>query len=125
MTFNPFNQNVVFLDNDDFTEDHKLVVSHKNPVVIAILADWCPHCVNFKPQLQRFADENSNVNVAVIDSTGNGETQKRLTQRLKNIYPNLRGYPTVLVVKKEGEDMIEYSGKRNSDSLREFINRSD
>ena len=117
-----FTNSVVYLVNGDFHDNGDLKVKHKNPVFVAVLADWCPHCINVKPEIQRFADRVKDVNVAVIDSTGREPGQQQLMEknRMHSIYPALRGFPTLFVIKPNG-DKVAYSGQRTSEEFERFI----
>lgn len=71
-------------------------------------ADWCPHCVSFKPDYKRFQDSyngksvnGKRVNIKMIDCTGEYEDED------KNL---VEGYPTVVCNGKVYEGPRSFEG---------------
>ena len=86
----------------------------KNPILSLYYANWCPHCVKFKPiwaELQKIVKrEGLNLNFKDI----NAETEPDKIQKA-----GIQGYPTIKLYK--GGVNVEYTGPRKLDSLLLFI----
>lgn len=116
-----FNENVMFLESQDFDEAGNLVRSADKPVIAMILASWCGHCKTTKPIFQQFADlENGkNAYTAVIYSDGSTPGEKKLSQRISSIVPGFGGFPTIVKFNK-GKYVSTYQGARTVEGLRGF-----
>jgi thiol-disulfide isomerase/thioredoxin len=88
-------------------------------VVALFYADWCPHCVNFKPHYKK----------AMADLNGKpGKDGKKLRLEMvdcdadKNISKkyDVSGYPTVKLIKDNGQQ-VEYGGERTYEGLRKYL----
>ena len=82
--------------------------------VFVMAAEWCPHCKNEMPHLQRFYDENKDkVNVVIVFSNANSSLEAVKTYLEKNGYTlpvyydndgsiikgfNVEGFPTNLKI---------------------------
>jgi len=77
-------------------------------------AEWCGHCVRFKDtwdELESHYHNNSNIEFVKYDSDMNPD--------MINKY-NVMGFPTLMLM--NGNDKLNYSGPRDIDSLKRFIN---
>ena len=88
-------------------------------VVALFYADWCPHCVNFKPHYKK----------AMAELNGKpGKDGKKLRLEMvdcdadKNISKkyDVSGYPTVKLIKDNGQQ-VEYGGERTYEGLRKYL----
>ena len=87
-------------------------------IVALFYADWCPHCVSFKPDYKKAM------------STLNGKTHKGKTLRFEMVdcdkYKSLStkygvsGFPTVKILNDDGSD-DEYKGERSYEGLSEYF----
>jgi thiol-disulfide isomerase/thioredoxin len=74
-------------------------------------AEWCPHCVGFKPTWAKLEKEfNSKYSFITYDSEKNKDSIKKW---------DIKGFPTI--IKRTGNDMEEYVGPRDEESVRNFI----
>jgi len=118
--------NVAYLENSDFNSEGRLInrdIPKGLPVVVMIFASWCHHCQVASPAFQNFANKNSGkVFCAAIQSDGSRETEKELFKRIKEIYPDFKGFPDFLLFKNgtmqkktiKGRDeshLIEFAGQ--------------
>tara|TARA_B100001758_G_C17963873_1_gene379788 strand:- start:136 stop:501 length:366 start_codon:yes stop_codon:yes gene_type:complete len=74
-------------------------------------AEWCPHCVAFKPvwaELEKKYEKTVDMNV--YDSDKNGKTIKQW---------KINGFPTIIM--KHGNKAIEYAGPRTLEDMIDFI----
>lgn len=91
-----------------------LIVSSNETVIALFYADWCPHCVSFKPDYKKAM------------STLNGKKYKGKDMRFEMVdcdkYKSLSkkydvsGFPTVKILNSDGSN-AEYSGERTYDGL--------
>lgn len=83
-----------------------------NDVLLAVTADWCPHCRKLKQTLNGVALllQKKNITVASIDGDAN---------ELPEDFPNAQGYPTVFFF-KGGEPSL-YKGARDIDSILNYV----
>jgi len=74
---------------------------------------WCPHSVAFKPVWESFAKMNRlDVRMVAIDCE---------QDRSKcSYYPGVRGFPTVILHKRNGDDVL-FRGDRTVLGLRNFL----
>jgi thiol-disulfide isomerase/thioredoxin len=116
-----FNENVMFLESQDFDDSGNLIPSSDKPVVTMLLASWCVHCKTTKPVFQEFANSENGKNVytAVIYSDGPTAGEKQLSKRLNKLIPNFRGFPTIVKF-KNGKYVGTFEGPRTVDGLKKF-----
>ena len=82
--------------------------------VFLFKAEWCPHCQNFMSQWKRLeSDYGKKYNFIIYDSEKNSKEIK---------YWSIQGYPTIMV--KKGNDVMEYVGPNEYNSVLNFIKNS-
>jgi thiol-disulfide isomerase/thioredoxin len=74
-------------------------------------AEWCGHCINFKPIWEKIQTEKSN-NISFKSYDADKDKQA-----IKSF--NIEGFPTLILT--QGNKAIEYVGNRDYDSIIEFI----
>jgi len=92
----------------------KECVGKDKPMIILFYADWCPHCVAFKPTWDKLAaklEKNPKVQVAQVEY----ENIKDIPKKFKNI----RGFPTIQMI-KGGKVISEYDGVRTVEDLEKY-----
>ena len=88
-------------------------------VVALFYADWCPHCVKFKPDYKRAMSElNNKVNkkgkklrLEMVDCDANKTIAKKYS---------VSGFPTVKLINDDGVQS-EYSGERTFIGLQQYL----
>jgi thiol-disulfide isomerase/thioredoxin len=84
-------------------------------------ADWCTHCVNFKPEWEKLKQKikQSNGKYNDISLTIAEYESKQIPNNTKINGKDIQGFPTIKVsVNKNGIiKEFDYNGKRNSDAL--------
>lgn len=117
--------NVVYLENTDFNQRHKLVSSVQHPqrkrpyfkdvhVVVLVQGTYCGYCNDFKPIFQEVADQISpRVQFATIqiDSSAPSENIFQTNALTSIIQQPLQGVPLVVVF-YNGKVVDTYKGER-------------
>lgn len=133
---------VLYLEDQDFDKDNKLIVSSsdkgKNHIVM-IFANWCGPCKATKgpySELLKKVDP-SKVKVCCINLTGeesgpykNTDGELKISKRITTIVPGFRGFPTIVlfdgdgnIVKDKGKGNVRmYKGSRTTEDLEKFAN---
>ncbi len=82
--------------------------------------DWCPHCINAKPEWDELVKENENktfngkkVNFAKVDC----DKDSALADKYQ-----VSGYPTIKL--DTGSNVIEFKSKPEKNTLLQFLNSS-
>lgn len=83
--------------------------------IYLFLAEWCPHCKNFKPEIPALeaAAAGKGVQVKVIDI--DLEENKPLVAKM-----GVNSFPTIKYEDASGE-VFTFSGTRNADSIMSFV----
>ena len=74
-------------------------------------AEWCPHCVGFKPTWEKLqTDLKSKYKFITYD----GDVDKTKVKEWQ-----VEGFPTIIV--KKGKEALEYLGPNEYNSVKDFI----
>jgi protein disulfide-isomerase A6 len=102
---------------DGSNTSRKSKESNKSKIIL-IWAEWCGHCVNFKPEFDKCREEVSGCDlkdkIEVVDFN-----EKDYPEKIKEY--GGKGFPTVVFEDSEGK-FDSYEGPRTSDGLISFIN---
>ena len=113
--------NVGYLEDVDFDRNGNLInsdIPKDKPVVVMIFASWCGYCRQTKPAFQEFANKmKGKVFCAAIQSDGERPSEKRLSDKLKTIKPDFRGFPDFILFKNGKQINKELKGR----SVQDFI----
>jgi thiol-disulfide isomerase/thioredoxin len=111
---------IAYLENSDFSQDGKFLVN--DPTICLIYANWCPPCTAFKPIYYELAGVVNNVRIACIELDGHLPGQEELGARVKTIFRDLEGTPSIYML-KDGKVAGRYDGERTLDGLLAFCNQ--
>ncbi|KAJ4790340.1 Protein disulfide-isomerase [Rhynchospora pubera] len=105
---------VVVLDNTNFTEE----VGKHDFIVVEFYAPWCGHCKKLAPEYEKAAQVLSKHDPPIILAKvdGSDKTNKPLTDKF-----NVKGFPTIKIIKSKGEVEQEYKGPRQSDGIVKYL----
>jgi len=98
-------------------EFDKIVMDKSKDVLVKFYAPWCGHCKTMAPMYEslgsRFADQKDKIVVARMDVTVN------------DIPPSqpftVEGFPTVKLFKAETNEIVDYDGERDEESIVQFL----
>jgi protein disulfide-isomerase A1 len=105
---------VIVLDNSNFTE----VVEKHDFIVVEFYAPWCGHCKRLAPEYEKAAQVLSKHNPPIVLAKvdGNEKTNKPLVDKF-----NIKGYPTLKILRNKGEVEQEFTGPRQSDGIVKYL----
>jgi len=86
-------------------------------------ADWCPHCVNAKPEWEKFEKEYNGKRIGKLNivCTQKDCSESKDAKLNKDTY-DVESYPTIKVyIDKDMKNPIEYDAKITHDRLKMFI----
>jgi thiol-disulfide isomerase/thioredoxin len=84
-------------------EGDEVTPKNGETVVALFAADWCPHCVNYKPTWKKIQEEAKSANekrirFVTVDCTENNPYKEKF---------DIKGYPTVLAISASGHKDVE------------------
>ncbi|RIB02001.1 thioredoxin-like protein [Gigaspora rosea] len=101
---------VISLNSENFDE-----LTKYGPWFVKFFAPWCGHCKNLAPTWEELSRKLQNkVNVGEVDCT----TEKDICSKF-----NIQGYPTLKLI-KGADDITDYKGSRQLQSLQEFAEQA-
>ena len=118
--FDNFSDLMENLEGNAQTVEHvDEILASTTPSLVMFYADWCPHCQDVKPDMEKLINEfntqGSKVNVAMIDAD-------KFKNKVGNY--NVAGYPTIKFFPngpKNYSKFVDYSGNREYSKLKDFI----
>nr|KJB59982.1 hypothetical protein B456_009G283800 [Gossypium raimondii] len=107
---------VLTLDQSNFTD----TVSKHDFIVVEFYAPWCGHCKNLAPEYEKAASMLSKhdppILLAKVDA--NEESNKDLASEYE-----VRGFPTLKILRNGGKNVQEYKGPREADGIVEYLKK--
>ncbi|KAH1064821.1 hypothetical protein J1N35_029808 [Gossypium stocksii] len=107
---------VLTLDQSNFTD----TVSNHDFIVVEFYAPWCGHCKNLAPEYEKAASILSKhdppILLAKVDA--NEESNKDLANEYE-----VRGFPTLKILRNGGKNVQEYKGPREADGIVEYLKK--
>jgi thiol-disulfide isomerase/thioredoxin len=84
-------------------EGDEITPKNGETVIALFAADWCPHCVNYKPTWKKIQEEaeaknESKVRFVTVDCTESNPYKDKF---------DIKGYPTVLAISASGHKDVE------------------
>lgn len=107
---------VLTLDHTNFSD----TINKHNFIVVEFYAPWCGHCEKLAPEYEKAASILSShdppVVLAKVDA--NEEKNKDLATQF-----DVRGFPTIKILRNGGKDVQEYKGPREADGIVEYLKK--
>ncbi|KAJ4819079.1 Protein disulfide-isomerase [Rhynchospora pubera] len=114
----------------DATEDSKVLTLDasnfddaisKNPfIVVEFYAPWCGHCQRLAPEYEKaasvLASHDPPVVLAKVDA--NEEKNRELASKY-----DVKGFPTLKIIRNQGASVQEYKGPREADGIVEYLKK--
>lgn len=116
-------QNVIYLEGSDFNPDGS-VVSDGRPTIIMCYADYCGHCKSAKPAFQSIVSKAPNIRVCAVHGGDGGATDRQAEEVVRNLLKPFRGYPSYLLMDKNGRFVSAYEGDRSAEAIIEFCSKN-
>ncbi|KAL0438106.1 UNVERIFIED_CONTAM: protein disulfide-isomerase [Sesamum latifolium] len=110
------NEFVVTLDHSNFTD---FVVKHKF-LVVEFYAPWCGHCKKLTPEYEKAASilSKNDPPVFLAKFDANNELNKAIANDFE-----IRGYPTLKILRYGGSVVQEYKGPRDADGIVTYLKK--
>lgn len=119
-----------YLEDFDFDLKNKVLIPSSLPqykdktFIIMVMADWCTHCKNAKPEYENLLTDldiqsNPNIILSYVNTTGKSDTENKLGDIASKFFKNLPGYPTFIKC-KNGKEIETYNGSRNKEGFKKF-----
>lgn len=89
------------------------ILQSDQPVLMLCHANWCPHCVSLRPTWRMVKSHLGDADITVVEVEY--DNMGLLPARLQNI----RGFPTIQVV-KSGKVKSQYQGERSLNGILSF-----
>jgi thiol-disulfide isomerase/thioredoxin len=90
-------------------------------------ATWCGPCKITKPEYKKLKEMNeengNNIVVACINGSGKGTfpSEQKLKERIKDIFPDFRGYPHIAVIGADGKVKKTHEGPRKAEDIMKTV----
>ncbi|KAE8731239.1 Protein disulfide-isomerase [Hibiscus syriacus] len=107
---------VLTLDHTNFTE----TVSKHNFMVVEFYAPWCGHCKHLAPEYEKAASVLSKHDPPVF--LAKVDADEEANRDLVSEY-DVRGYPTLKILRNGGKKVQEYKGPREADGIVEYLKK--
>lgn len=117
------NDNIIELNEKDFTDNVKLKNFDNKLVLIKFYTTWCGYCKRAIPDYKELADKyknNNRVAIAKMDADKNSQFLEKIN-KFKN-WPGVQGYPTILLF-KNNLYLAQYKGDRTVVDYIDFLNK--
>ncbi|WOL18529.1 protein disulfide-isomerase-like [Canna indica] len=107
---------VLTLDHSNFSD----TVAKYPFVVVEFYAPWCGHCMKLAPEYEKAASilSKSDPPVVLAKVDANEAANKELASKYE-----IKGYPTLKILRNGGEIIQEYNGPRQADGIIEYLKK--
>ncbi|KAE8666487.1 Protein disulfide-isomerase [Hibiscus syriacus] len=107
---------VLTLDHSNFSD----TVSKHDFIVVEFYAPWCGHCKNLAPEYEKAASILSKhdppITLVKVDAS------EEVNRDLANEY-EVKGFPTLKILRNGGKNAQEYKGPREADGIVEYLKK--
>lgn len=106
----PGSESLIILTDDNFKE----TIKKTNNLLVMFYAPWCGHCIKIKPHFAEASQRILNDKIGAL-----GVVDATVHEKLAHEF-DIKGFPTLKLFQK-GTFKTDYSGKRTSDDLYNFM----
>jgi thioredoxin-like negative regulator of GroEL len=102
-------------NQDIYINNNKAYIKNINkPGMLLVWAEWCPHCINFKPVYKELSNRLTNKFpcMSIEEQQINGSVQRAL---------NVSSYPSIYFFDKNGKVIDRYTGNRSQNDMLKHI----
>jgi protein disulfide-isomerase A1 len=107
---------VLTLDNTNF---HDTVTKH-DFIVVEFYAPWCGHCKKLAPEYEKAASILSSHETPIVLAKVDANEEKN--RDLASEY-DVKGFPTIKILRNGGKNIQEYKGPREADGIVEYLKK--
>ena len=112
---------VIVKTKEGFEVDHPNLTPADDEIVVALFwADWCPHCVSFKPTFEKVASDLAGTTTKVTNKKLRFEKVDCVALAPLAKKYGVQGYPTIKIIRGD-DDMDEYTGSRDETTFSESM----
>jgi thiol-disulfide isomerase/thioredoxin len=109
---------------DNNTSETPLSLIKKGNVLVLYYADWCPHCITFKPTWDKFVNQVKTGKCKKSVSIVTIEHKQLQSAENSELAGEAEGFPTLKFYKKPNlKSPTLYQQERTIDALIEFVNK--
>ncbi|XP_011027509.1 PREDICTED: protein disulfide-isomerase [Populus euphratica] len=107
---------VLTLDHSNFNE----TVSKHDFIVVEFYAPWCGHCKKLAPEYEKAASilSSNDPQVVLAKVDANEDANKEIASQF-----DVKGFPTIVILRKGGKSVQEYKGPREADGIVEYLKK--
>ncbi len=106
--------NKIFDTSLETFEEDVITLSHSQPVLVDLWAEWCSPCIVIAPILKQVVENYDEPLALAKVEVDEGENMKLAGQY------QVRGFPTVLLI-QYGEEQGRFSGAQPASFIEQFI----
>ncbi|KAL1309876.1 hypothetical protein HN51_052610 [Arachis hypogaea] len=107
---------VLTLDHSNFSD----TIKKHDFIVVEFYAPWCGHCKKLAPEYEKAASILSSLDPPVVLAKVDANEEKN--KEIANEY-DVKGYPTVKILRSGGKHIQEYKGPREADGIVEYLKK--
>ncbi|PNY07374.1 protein disulfide-isomerase-like [Trifolium pratense] len=107
---------VLTLDNTNFHD----TISKHDFIVVEFYAPWCGHCKKLAPEYEKAASILSSHETPIVLAKVDANEEKN--RDLASEY-DVKGFPTIKILRNGGKNVQEYKGPREADGIVEYLKK--
>jgi thiol-disulfide isomerase/thioredoxin len=107
---------VLYLENEDISDNGQLLINNGLPSIMMIQGDFCGYCTKAKPAFQSLVNELKNKCNVLTIQTDASDSESRASAKINKIVP-MRGVPAFLLFDANGKFVSLHQGTRDKEAL--------
>jgi thiol-disulfide isomerase/thioredoxin len=111
----------VVVSKEGFELETPNLKAEDDEIVVGLFwADWCPHCVSFKPVFEKVAEDLANTKTKQSGKKLRFEKVDCVALAPLAKKYGVQGYPTIKIIQNDGS-MDEYEGSREENEFAKYL----